>query len=476
MLSVSEDPTTRRGLLGGATRWSRRRAEHLGARSGTRLSAHPARFVALTFLAAMAVGTVLLALPFSSADGGWTPFLPAFFTSTSSVCVTGLTVVEPGTYWSSFGQVVLLVLIQLGGLGFMTMASLIALVLSHRIGLRLTLAADTERRSLHLGDVRRVLIGVAIVTVVVELVAAVVLTVRFAVTYDEPFGRALWHGVFTAVTAFNNAGVSLYPQSLARFSGDAVVLLTLAAAIIIGGLGFPVLVDLYENRRRPGRLTVHSRLTLVVTSALFVAGIVVLLAFEWRNPSSFGPLPIGDKLLDGTFAGITPRTAGFSTVDPRFFTDESLMAMIGLMFVGAGSAGTSGGIKVTTFAVLGLVILAEVRGHRDVHAFGRRFSAGVQRQATTVALLGVGLVGFVTLVLMIDTPYPMRFTSFEAVSAFGTVGLSTGITGDLPGLSQLLLIATMFIGRIGPLTLGTSLVLHYRSSRYRYPEEAPLIG
>ena len=146
------------------------------------------------------------------------------------------------------------------------------------------------------------------------------------------------------------------------------------------------------------------------------------------------------------------------------------------MFVGAGSAGTSGGIKVTTFAVLGLVILAEVRGHRDVNAFGRRISAGVQRQATTVALLGVGLVGFVTLALMIDTPYPMRFTAFEAVSAFGTVGLSTGITGDLPGLSQLLLIATMFIGRVGPLTLGTALVLRYRSSRYRYPEEAPLIG
>ena len=279
-------------------------------------------------------------------------------------------------------------LIQLGGLGFMTMASLIALVLSNRIGLRLTLAADTERRSLHLGDVRRVLVGVAIMTVVVELVAAVVLTVRFAVTYDEPLGPALWHGVFTSVSAFNNAGVSLYPQSVARFSGDAVVLLTLAAAIIIGGLGFPVLVDLFENRRRLRRLTVHSRLTLVVTGALFVIGIVALLGFEWRNPSSFGPLPLGHKLLDGTFAGITPRTAGFSTVDPRFFTDEGLLATIGLMFVGAGSAGTSGGIKVTTFAVLGLVILAEMRGHRDVNAFGRRISAGVQRQATTVALLG----------------------------------------------------------------------------------------
>jgi potassium uptake TrkH family protein len=440
------------------------------------LSAHPARFVAVTFLGAIGLGTVLLALPFSSSDGDWTPVLPALFTSTSSVCVTGLTVVEAGTYWSSFGQVVLLLLIQLGGLGFMTMASLIALVLSHRIGLKLTLAADTERRSLHLGDVRRVLIGVAIVTVAVELVATAVLTVRFAVTYDEPFGRALWHGLFTAVSAFNNAGVSLYPQSLARFSGDAVVLLTLAGAIIVGGLGFPVLVDLFANRRRLHRLTVHSRLTLVVTGALFVLGIVVILGFEWRNPASFGRLPVGHKLLDGTFAGITPRTAGFSTVDPRFFTDESLVAMIGLMFVGAGSAGTSGGIKVTTFAVLGLVVLAELRGRRDVNAFGRRMSAAVQRQAITVALLGVGLVGFVTLALMIDTPYPMRFTAFEAVSAFGTVGLSTGITGDLPGPAQLLLIATMFIGRVGPLTLGTALVLRFRSSRYRYPEEAPLIG
>ena len=429
-----------------------------------------------TFLVAIALGTALLALPVSSADGSWTPLLESLFTSTSSVCVTGMAVVDPSTHWSPFGEVLLLVLIQLGGLGFMTMASLIALVLSHRLGLRLTLAADTERQSLHLGDVRRVLRGVAIVTLAVEAITAAVLTVRFAVSYDEPFGRALWHGVFHGISAFNNAGVSLFPDSLSRFRDDPVVLGVVSVAIIIGGLGFPVLVDLYQRRHRLRQLTLHTRLTVVVTGALFVIGIVVMLAFEWRNPSTLGPMPLGEKLLNGSFAGVMPRTAGFYTLNPRSFTDESLVAMIGLMFVGAGSAGTSGGIKVTTFAVLGLVLMAELRGQRDVTAFGRRIPQTLQRQATTVALLSVGLVGAATLVLMINTGYSMRFTSFEAVSAFGTTGLSPGITATLPALSQLLLAVVMFIGRIGPVTLGTALVLRYRSSRYRYPEEAPLIG
>jgi potassium uptake TrkH family protein len=443
------------------------------------LAAHPARFVVLAFAAAIAAGTALLSLPIATADDRPTDLIASFFTATSAVCVTGLAVYDVGTHLTGFGQAVVLVLAQLGGLGFMTLASLIFILVSQRLGLRFALAASTERSTLSLGDVRRVLTGVAVVTLATEAVIALVLTVRLLVTYDYALDDAIWHGVFHSVMAFNNAGFSLYPDSLERFAFDRIFTGAIMVGVVIGGLGFPVLVDLYQRRRSHRRwrsLSLHSRITMAATTGLFAAGFVVLSLFEWGNPRTMGRHSIGDKLWLGLFGSVTPRTAGFHTMNPSAMTDEGLLATMALMFVGAGSAGTSGGIKVGTFALLGLVILAELRGSPEVVAFGRRIPDRVQRQALTVALLAVGVIAGATTLLLWSSDWTLRDAAFEAVSAFGTVGLTTRGTAELPSFGQLSLTVVMFIGRLGPVTLGTALVLRMRTTRIRHPEEAPLIG
>ncbi|MCB1005174.1 MAG: TrkH family potassium uptake protein [Acidimicrobiales bacterium] len=440
------------------------------------LSNHPARFVVASFVVAIAVGTALLALPAATRAPGGLGLGDALFTATSAVCVTGLSVVDPGTQLTGFGQLVLAVLAQLGGLGFMTMASLIALLLARRLGLWMSLIATTERSTLELGDVRRVLRGVALVTVTVETVVAVVLTARLRTRYDYGIAEAVWHGVFHSIMAFNNAGFSLYPDSLNRFATDVVVTAPVMAAIVIGGLGFPVLVDLVVRGRTRHSLSLHSKLTLWATAGMLVIGLVMILAAEWSNPETLGGQSPAAKGWLGLFASVSPRTAGFHTITPAAMTEEGLLGTTFLMFIGAGSAGTSGGIKVGTFVLLGLVILAELRGSRDVVAFGRRIPETVQRQALAVALLSVGVVALATMSLLALTGLHLRDVSFEAVSAFGTVGLSTGITPLLPAPGKLLLVGVMLIGRVGPVTLFTALVLRYRPSVIREPQEAPLIG
>lgn len=441
-----------------------------------RLADHPARFVVTAFTIAIAVGTGLLWLPWSSPEGARLSPLDALFTATSAVCVTGLSVVDTGQGLTGFGQLMLVALAQLGGLGLMTIASLIALLLSRRLGLRMSLATTTERSTLQLGDVRRVLWGVAFVTVLVEVALASILALRFFFTYDYGLGRAAWYGVFHSVMTFNNAGFSLYPDSLNQFATDVVVTGPVMVGIIIGGLGFPVLVDLFVHRRSRRHLSMHSRLTLVGTAILLVAGLAMVLAFEWSNPATLGPLDVPEKAWVATFGSVSPRTAGFHTVSPAAMTDQANLGTTFLMFIGAGSAGTSGGIKVGTFFLLGMVILAELRGSRDVVAFGRRIPETIQRQALTVALLSVGVVALTTTVLMAITHLRLTDVAYEAVSAFGTVGLSTGITPELPAPGKLLLVAVMLIGRVGPVTLFTALVLRQRAGAIRNPEEAPLIG
>lgn len=445
-------------------------------RTMERLADHPARFVVTTFAIAIAVGTLLLWLPWSSPPGARLSVLDAVFTATSAVCVTGLTVVDTGTGLSTFGQVVVLVLVHLGGLGFMTLASLIALLLSRRLGLRMSLAATAERSTLQLGDVRRVLWGVAAVTVAVEFVLAVVLTVRFWLTYGDGIGTATWRGVFYAVMTFNNGGFSLFPDSLDRFAGDVVITGPIMVGIVIGGLGFPVLVDLVVRRPNRRHLSVHSKLTLVGTGVLLVAGFAMVLGFEWSNPATLGPMGVPEKGWVASFGSVAPRTAGFHVITPADMTDQTTLGTAFLMFIGAGSAGTSGGIKVGTFFLLGMVIVAELRARRDVVAFGRRIPETVLRQALTVALLSVGVVALTTTTLMALTHLTMTDVLFEAVAAFSTAGLSTGITPTLPVSGKLLLMAVMLIGRVGPVTLFTALVLRQRASAIRHPEEAPLIG
>ena len=358
----------------------------------------------------------------------------------------------------------------------MTLASLLVMLLSKRLGLRRQLVASTERGVLRLGDVRQVLLGLAVITIAVQALVALALTLRLWWGHDMPAGEAAWSGLFHSVSAFNNAGFSLYPDSLIGFSGDWMVLVPIMAAIVIGGLGFPVLVDLRRVDGRWRALTLHSKVTLAGTAALLVIGFVVLVALEWTNPATLGPMPLPEKLLDGSFAAVTPRTAGFNSIDVAAMRPESILSTTGLMFIGAGSAGTSGGIKVSTFAILALVIWSQLRGEGDVTGFRRRIPDDTQRQAITVALLAVALVVGGTGVLLISADVELGAALFEATSAFGTVGLSTGITPDLPAFDQLVLMALMLIGRVGPITLGTALVLRSHRSRFRFPQEGPLIG
>lgn len=437
----------------------------------------PAQVVVTAFALAILAGTALLMLPVSSASGDVTGIVPALFTATSAVCVTGLIVVDTPLYWSTFGEVVILGLIQIGGLGIMTLASLLGMLISRRIGLRMQLNAQTETKTLGLGDVRQVVSGVVRVSLIFEVVTAAFLTVRFAVGYGEDWGRAAYHGVFHAVSAFNNAGFALFSDSLMRYTTDAWICLPIAVAVIAGGLGFPVWFELWRHRRRRGsRWSLHAKITLLVTGALLVIGTFAVTIAEWNNPETLGPLGVPGKLLAGFFHGVMPRTAGFNSLDVAQMESGTLLVTDILMFIGGGSAGTAGGIKVTTFALLAFVILAEIRGEPSVHVMGRKLTPSTQRQALTVALLSVGAVMSGTLILLTLTQFRIEQVLFETISAFATVGLSTGITADIPPAGHLVLVMLMFIGRLGPITLASALALKNRSRRYELPEERPIVG
>ncbi|MDG4800168.1 potassium transporter TrkG [Micromonospora sp. WMMD980] len=437
---------------------------------------HPAQVIAVGFGTAVAVGTGLLSLPLATRSGERTGLVDALFTATSAVCVTGLVAVDTGSYWSGFGQAVILLLIQAGGLGIMTLATLFTVLLSRRLGLRARFLAQAETKSLDLTDVRAVVRRIVLFSLASEAVVAVALTARFATAYDEPFGVAVYDGVFHAVSAFNNAGFSTNADSLVGYVTDPWICLPIAAAVILGGLGFPVVFELLRCWRRPALWSVLTRITLALSGVLLVLGTAVLTFAEFTNPRTLGPLDGWHKLLAGFFASTMTRTAGFNSVDIGAMRPESLLASDALMFIGGGSAGTAGGIKVTTFGLLAFVLWSEMRGELHVNVGRRRIPASNQRQALAVALLSVGAVVTATFALLATTPYRLDVVLFEAVSAFATVGLSTGITAALPPQADLLLVVLMFAGRVGPLTLASALALRDRNRRFELPEERTIVG
>ena len=437
---------------------------------------HPGRVIAGAFASAVAVGTGLLSLPVATEEPGAAGFVDALFTATSAVCVTGLVTVDTGTFWSPFGQGVILALIQLGGLGIMTFATLLAILLSRRLGLRARLVAQAETKALSSADVRRVIRNVVLFSLVTETVVAVVLTARFLVAYDEPVPGALYDGVFHAVSAFNNAGFSTNADNLVRYVADPWVTTTIAFTVILGGLGFPVVFELARSWRRPRSWSVLTRITVTVTTVLLVGGTLTMLATEGSNPETLGALDGGQRVLAGFFTAVMPRTAGFNSVDIAALRPETLFATDILMFIGGGSAGTAGGIKVTTFGLLGYVMWAEMRGERDVEVGRRRVPTGNQRQALSVALMGVGVVVVATFAMLALTDVTFDLALFEVVSAFGTVGLSAGVTPGLPVSGQLLVVALMFVGRVGPLTLASALAVREHPQRHRLPEERIIVG
>ncbi|GAA1787806.1 TrkH family potassium uptake protein [Planosporangium flavigriseum] len=442
---------------------------------------HPARIVPIAFLLAIGVGTGLLMLPAARAGvhppGADQPSpLTALFTAASAVCVTGLTVVDTATYWSTFGHVVIMALMQVGGYGIMTLATLLGLLVSRRLGLRTRLIAQAETRITDLSQLRRLLVRVAVLMLAFEVVIAVVLALRLRIGYRQDPGTALWHGAFHAVSAFNNGGFSLYPDNLLRFATDPWICLPIAIAVATGSLGFPVLFELAREFRTPARWSVHTRITVYGSLVLLAAGALAVLLFEWTNPATLGRFDVPGKILNAVFQGVMPRSGGFNTVDYGRMNPETLAVTDALMFIGAGSAGTGGGIKVTTFFLLAFVLLAEVRGDPDVVVGRRRIPVAAQRQALTIALFGVLLVFAGTLAVQAFTPHPPDRVLFEVLSAFGTVGLSTGITASLPPPAQLLLVILMFLGRVGTITVATGLALRERKVLYRHPEERPIVG
>jgi potassium uptake TrkH family protein len=441
-----------------------------------RLLLHPVRSVPVAFLAVIMLGAGLLLLPASHYPTDSDTAMPALFTSVSAVCVTGLITVDTATFWTPFGQAVILGLIQVGGFGIMTLATLLALLVRKNLGLRGQLVAQSETHTLNFGDVRSVLVRVAKIMAAIEGSTAAVLTLRFWFAYDANPATALWHGIFHAVSAFNNAGFSLYSDNLVGLAEDPWIIIPICAAVVAGGLGFPVIIALMGGGFRFKEWTVHVRLTVYGTLMLLAAGFVLFAAFEWNRPETLGSLSTGGKFLGALAGSVFPRTAGFNSIDYGAATPETLMVTNILMFIGGGSAGTAGGIKITTFLILGFAIWNEVRGREQVTIAHRSISSSAQRQALSVALLGVAAVIAGTLLLLMFTDYSLEKVLFESISAFATVGVSTGITYPLPASAEWVLMALMFIGRIGTITVASALALSAHPRLYHLPEERPIIG
>lgn len=435
--------------------------------------------IVLTFLVIILVGSLLLSLPISARSRQATPFLTALFTATSATCVTGLSLVDTCTHWSGFGQAVILLLIQVGGLGFMTIASLFFFATRRRIGLKerlvmaQSLGVDQLSGIVHL--VQHVLLG----TFLIEGAGALILTLRFCC--DLPFGKALWWGVFHAISAFCNAGFDIVGAveaggSLIPFVADPVINVTLMLLITLGGLGFLVWEDLIRVRRFR-KMSIHTRLVLVISAVLTFGGAAAFAAMEWHNPDTLGGLSAGRKLLASLFQSVTTRTAGFCTIPQGALTGASKAVTDFLMFIGGSSGSTAGGVKTVTVGVLLLSVIAAARGRSRVTVFHRTIHAQQVSNAVAVVTV-VFLLAFGSgIILSVTNGLPFGDCLYETVSAIATVGLSTGITASLNVVSKLILIVLMFFGRVGILTISLGFLLSNQAEeRYSYAEAKVLIG
>jgi trk system potassium uptake protein TrkH len=440
----------------------------------------PTQVIPLGFASVILIGAVLLTLPIASRNGNSIGFINALFTATSAVCVTGLVVVDTYTHWTIFGQVVILSLIQIGGLGFMTMATLFSLILGRRIGLkeRLLIAESLNQYSLE-GMVRltrQILLG----TLLFEGAGALILSIKFASEYGLALG--IYKGIFHSISAFCNAGFDLMGDkgkfsSLVSYVDDTVVNLTIMALIVIGGLGFSVWEDIYRVRSFRG-LKLHTKLVLVVTAILLVFGFIIFFLLEFNNPKTLQPLSMKGKILAAMFQSVTPRTAGFNTLSLPDLTNASKFITIILMFIGGSPGSTAGGIKTATAGVLFFAVLSVLKGSEDTNMFKRRLNTEVVLRSLAIVVISLGIVIVTTTVLSIFEKATFIEQIFEAVSAFGTVGLSLGITPNLNTASKIALIITMFLGRVGVLTMGLALTIKMQKSnaKYKYPEGKVMVG
>jgi trk system potassium uptake protein len=439
------------------------------------LAASPPKILVIGFALIILIGAQLLTLPVSSSTGQTTPWIDALFTATSATCVTGLIVVDTGTYYSTFGQIVILSLIQIGGLGFMTMATLFAVVLKRRISLKERLILQEALNQSSIEGIIRLVRKVLIYTLAIELFGAVMFTIRFL--FDMPPGRAIYYGIFHAVSFFNNAGFDImgHFRSLTMYVGDPMVNFTAMLMIVLGGIGFVVLADLVEFRRNR-KLSLHSKVALSTTGLLIVGGTLIILIFEYSNSLTFGPLNFGEKILAAMMQSISPRTAGVNTVDIGSLRQATQFIIVILMFIGASPGSTGGGIKTTTFAALVGAVIAMVRGKEDVVMFRYRLAKERVYKALTVTLFALALVMLATMILSTTEDHQFLMLLFEVTSAFGTVGLSMGLTTDLTLAGKIIIILMMFIGRLGPLTLSYAIAPKPGRVLYRNAEGKIIIG
>ena len=423
-------------------------------------------------------GTLLLLLPFAHQGGGITPFVDALFTATSAATVTGLITQDTATYWTRTGQVFILALMFVGGLGFMSIATFLLVLIGQRVTLAQRLLMKESLGVDQLGGLVRLSIRIVLVAAGIQLAGFVALLVRFSLHPDFPPAEAIWQAAFHAVSGFNNAGFVVLPEtaSLSAFQTDRALLAIIGVLILLGSASFWVMVDVVSFRKF-SLLTLNTKLVLIMTLGLLSSGALVFFLSEYENPSTLGPLNIGDKAIISIFESISGRTAGFSTVSFGETEQHTNFFFSGLMFIGGASASVAGGIKVNTLAVALVAVLSTIRGSGHASAFGREIpQAQIQRAMTigAVASVFVFLVAF--MLIFSEREFAFIDLFFESVSAFGTVGLSTGLTEDLSRWGHLILIASMFIGRIGPLSLGLAMTQRGRGDLYRYAQERVTIG
>ncbi|MBT2761849.1 TrkH family potassium uptake protein [Paenibacillus sp. ISL-20] len=435
----------------------------------------PPQILVLGFAAIIFIGTALLMLPISTSTGEPLEFIDALFTSTSATCVTGLVVVDTGTTFSSFGEVVIMLLIQIGGLGFMTMATLFALALKRRISLKDRLILQEAMNQSSMEGIVRLIRRVLLYSLIIEACGAIILSIRWA--FDMPFGQAIYYGVFHAVTMFNNAGFDLFGdfRSLTGYVYDPVVNIVVMFLIVSGGIGFIVLSDLIDFRKQL-RLSLHSKVVLTMTATLLLVGFIVILIFEFTNPKTLGSLNWGGKFFGALFQSVTPRTAGANTIDITGLRQATQFFIVILMFIGASPGSTGGGIKTTTFTIMVGAVIAMMRGREDIVMFRYRLAQERVLKALTIALLALLLVLIVSMILSTTEEGSFLEILFETTSAFGTVGLSMGLTPELTGFGKILISITMFAGRLGPLTLAYALGPKKGKELYRHPEGKMIIG
>lgn len=447
-----------------------------------RRSLRPERILAFGFLCVILAGAALLMLPAASLSHQSVGFHSALFTSTSAVCVTGLVVVDTGTTYTLFGKIVILCLIQVGGLGFMIFATLIMIALGRRISLRNRVLIRESMNASGLSGLLRLIQWFTLIAGIIELTGAIVLSIRFIPMFG--WAKGIENSVFHSVSAFCNAGFDLFGnyKSLADFNGDPLVVLTIASLIILGGLGFFVLLEIYQNRLHFHKFSLHTKLVLIITPILLLLGLTLTVAFEWDNPGTLGGMDFFKKLLNGFFQSVTLRTAGYSTFSQAAMTDSSKLLGTILMFIGASPASTGGGVKTTTIGVLILTMISVTRANESVVVFRKQIPTTVIRRSLTIVMISMGIVITCACALSLaerGTGVQMIDLLYESTSAFGTVGLSSANTQDLSRLAQAFLIPVMFFGRVGPLTLAFALASkleHNAKNRLHYPEDKPMIG